>query len=110
MIAGARYVSIASFIASGLSGPYAMPAIVVPSPRPVTPSLQHTFTSISVWPCIVATDSLCGRIVGRSTRRVSMRSMVTEDMGHAVEVKFLRRFIRLGRIERPILLGGHFNT
>ncbi|WP_325095786.1 hypothetical protein [Burkholderia contaminans] len=36
--------------------------------------------------------------------------MVTEDMGHAVWVKFLRRFKRLGQIERPILLGGHFNT
>ncbi|RQT11607.1 hypothetical protein DF044_18985 [Burkholderia contaminans] len=31
-------------------------------------------------------------------------------MGHAVWVKFLRRFIRLGQSERPILLGGHFNT
>lgn len=78
MLAGARYASVTSFIDSGLSGPYAMPAIVVASPIPVMPSLQNTFTSMSVWPCMVATESLWGRIVGRSTRQVSMRSIVAE--------------------------------
>ncbi len=48
--------------------------MVVPSPTPVTPSLQVMRTSISVWPFMVATDSLCGRIVGRSTSTVSTRS------------------------------------
>ncbi|MCY1251309.1 hypothetical protein D9M72_650580 [compost metagenome] len=41
---------------------------------PTIPSLQWTFTSISVCPSIVATDSLCGRMVGKSTSSVSIRS------------------------------------
>ena len=90
-MAGAKYASIDSFMASGLSGPYAMPAMVVPSPMPTTPSLQNTFTSISVWPYIVATDSLCGRMVGRSTREVSMRSMKAAGMDGGVEEVVTRR-------------------
>src|SRR6202521_2094986 len=45
--------------------------MVVPSP---TPQLRIR-TIMSVWPLITVIDSLCGRMVGRSTRIVSTESM-----------------------------------
>ncbi len=63
--------------------------MVVPSPMPTTPSLQNSFTSIRVCPCMVATDSRCGRIVGRSTRQVSTRSTVARDGAEAAVAEFM---------------------
>ena len=47
--------------------------MVVHSPMPVIPSLQWMRTRVRTWPFIVATDSLCGRMVGRSRITVSTR-------------------------------------
>ena len=46
--------------------------MVVASPQPTMPSLQVSLTSTSVCVFMVATDSLCGRMVGTSTRKVSI--------------------------------------
>jgi hypothetical protein len=53
------------------------PPIVVPSPRPTIPSEQWIRTTTIVCLCIVAIDSTCGRMVGRSTKKVSIRSIST---------------------------------
>eukprot|EP01136_Pigoraptor_vietnamica_P034706 Opistho-1_new@98993 len=61
--------------------------MVVPSPTPTVPSEQYRRTIISVWPFMVAIDSWCGRIVGRSSSRVSTRSTTAEparDSGRGV--------------------------
>ena len=48
--------------------------MVVPSPKPVIPSEQTILTIINVCACIVATDSKCGRMIGKSTTYVSTAS------------------------------------
>jgi hypothetical protein len=48
--------------------------MVVPSPNPVIPSEQTILTIIKVCACMVATDRRCGRIIGRSTTKVSTAS------------------------------------
>ena len=50
--------------------------MVVPSPRPTTPSDATSRTISKVCPRIVVIDSSWGRIVGRSTRMVSTFSIL----------------------------------
>jgi hypothetical protein len=78
---GAMYWSMASFMPSGLSTPYDRPPIVVPSPNPVIPSEQTILTIITVCACMVATDRRCGRIIGRSTTKVSTTSTFNVEAG-----------------------------
>ena len=59
--------------------------MVVPSPQPTMPSLAAMRTSTSVWWFIVATESLCGRMVGTSTSIVStVRITSWEGIGVAL--------------------------
>ena len=53
--------------------------MVVPSPKPVTPSEQTILTIIKVCACMVATDRRCGRIIGRSTTKVSTTSTLNVE-------------------------------
>ena len=53
--------------------------MVVPSPNPVTPSEQTILTIIKVCACMVATDRRCGRIIGRSTTKVSTTSTLNVE-------------------------------
>ena len=71
---GAMYWSMVSFMPSGLSALYDRPPMVVPSPSPVIPSEQTILTIIKVCACMVATERRCGRIIGRSTTKVSTTS------------------------------------
>lgn len=67
--------------------------MVVASPMPSMPSVHRRRIITRVWFCMVCIASLCGRMVGRSTMRVSIDSMV--QIGMAIPVGFfidLRRF------------------
>src|SRR6202167_2263680 len=73
--------------------------MVVPSPKPVIPSEQTILTIINVCACIVATDNKCGRIIGRSTTKVSTASTLN------VEARRLEKLVvercMVGRTMRP---------
>lgn len=49
--------------------------MVVASPVPTIPSVQRMRTKTAVCRIIVAIDRTCGRMVGKSTRKVSMDSI-----------------------------------
>ena len=103
---GAMYWSMASFMPSGLSAPYERPPMVVPSPNPVIPSEQTTLTIIKVCACMVATDRRCGRIIGRSTTKVSTTSTLNVEARRLEKLVVERCMIaRTMRPSWPLLKG-----
>ena len=80
--------------------------MVVPSPNPVIPSEQTTLTIINVCACIVATDRRCGRIIGRSTTKVSTTSTPNVEARRLEKLVLERCMIgRTMRLSGPFLEG-----
>jgi len=80
--------------------------MVVPSPKPVTPSEQTILTIIKVCACMVATDRRCGRIIGRSTTKVSTTSTLNVEARRFEKLVVERcMVVRTMRPSWPLLKG-----
>ncbi|MDT4874099.1 hypothetical protein FQZ97_1093810 [compost metagenome] len=60
---------------SGDSSFHEGPPIVAASPKPLAPLSSHSWTMTGLCRLIAPKDSLCGRMVGMSSIRASIRSM-----------------------------------